>query len=119
MDTDQRAIADGQENASRWGLENVALRASSAIEALIDLFKEAESFETVVLDPPRGGCKEILRFLPEVAKERLIYVSCDPPTLARDLRLLREGGFEIEEIRAFDMFPQTFHLESVTFLRRK
>ena len=119
VDTDRRAIADGQENASRWGLENVLLRASSAIEALIDLFKEAEGYEAVVLDPPRGGCKEILRFLPEVAQERLIYVSCDPPTLARDLRILREGGFEIEEIRAFDMFPQTFHLESVTILRRK
>jgi len=118
VDTDHRAIADGQENAANWGLKGVTLRVSSAIEALIDLFKEAETYPVVVLDPPRGGCKEILRFLPDVASERLIYVSCDPPTLARDLRLLREAGFVIEEIKAFDMFPQTFHLESATLLRR-
>ncbi len=118
VDTDQRAIADGVENANLWGLKNVSFRVSAAIEALIDLFKEAETFETVVLDPPRGGCKEILRFLPDVVSHRLIYVSCDPPTLARDLRILSEN-FEIEEIKAFDMFPQTFHLESATFLRKK
>ena len=119
VDTDHRAISDGRENALNWGLNGVELRVSSAIEALIDLFKEAESFPVVILDPPRGGCKEILRFLPDVACDRLIYVSCDPPSLARDLRLLREKGFLIEEIMAFDMFPQTFHLESATLLRRK
>ncbi len=118
VDTDHRAIADGQENSMIWGLTGVSLRVSSAIEALIDLFKETETYPIVVLDPPRGGCKEILRFLPEVANEKIIYVSCDPPTLARDLRILQEKGFVIEEIKAFDMFPQTFHLESVSILRR-
>ena len=119
VDTDHRAIADGVDNKNLWGLKQVSLRVSSAIEALIDLFKAAETYPLVVLDPPRGGCKEILRFLPDIAVDRLIYVSCDPPTLARDLRILRENGFEIEEIKAFDMFPQTFHLESATILYRK
>ncbi|WP_022852690.1 23S rRNA (uracil(1939)-C(5))-methyltransferase RlmD [Thermodesulfatator atlanticus] len=119
VDTDFRAIQDGKENAEIWGLSSVSFRVSSAIEALIDLFKEARTFPTVILDPPRGGCKEILRFLPDIAIDKLIYVSCDPPTLARDLRILIDLGFEVVSVKAFDMFPQTYHLESVSFLKRK
>ncbi|NPB09904.1 MAG: class I SAM-dependent RNA methyltransferase, partial [Thermodesulfobacteria bacterium] len=119
VDTDHRAIGDARYNLKAWGLKNLRVEVMSALEALMELFKNAETFPVVLLDPPRGGCKELIRFLPDIATDRLVYVSCDPPTLARDLRLLRERGFEIESIRAFDMFPQTYHLESATLLVRK
>ncbi|AEH44549.1 RNA methyltransferase, TrmA family [Thermodesulfatator indicus DSM 15286] len=118
VDTDHRAIADAQENASLWGLSQVTFEVYSAIEALINYFKEARSFPLALLDPPRGGCKEILRFLPDVVSEKLVYISCDPPTLARDLKILQKLGFKILSVKAFDMFPQTFHLESVTLLEK-
>ncbi|WP_157627885.1 23S rRNA (uracil(1939)-C(5))-methyltransferase RlmD [Thermodesulfatator autotrophicus] len=118
VDTDHRAISDARENADLWDLPEVRFEVSSAIEALINYLKEARFFPLVLLDPPRGGCKEILRFLPDVVLEKLVYISCDPPTLARDLKILQKFGFRIISIRAFDMFPQTFHLESVTLLEK-
>lgn len=90
----------------------------TATEALIETWKEAETYPLVLLDPPRGGCRELLRYLPEVARDRLIYISCDPPTLARDLKLLLDAGYRPEVLKGFDMFPQTYHLEVVALLRR-
>ena len=119
VDTDHRAVADARYNSKVWGLTRVSFEVLSALEALMELFKNAETYPLVILDPPRGGCKELTRFLPEVASDRLVYVSCDPPTLARDLKLLIQRGFKVETIRAFDMFPQTYHLESATILRRR
>jgi 23S rRNA (uracil1939-C5)-methyltransferase len=76
--------------------------------------------DLVVLDPPRAGLSpESLRRLVEIAAPRITYVSCEPPTLARDLRGLLEGGYEIAEIHLFDLFPQTFHMETVARLRRR
>ncbi len=118
VDTDHRAISDGQANANRWGLSNVRFEVLSAVEALLECLKMGEPYPVVLLDPPRGGCKELVRFLPDIAIDRLIYVSCDPPTLARDLKLLVRQGYEVKRIKAFDMFPQTFHLESATLLTR-
>ena len=118
VDTDHRAIEDGLKNVEHWGLSNVRLEVLSAVEALLECLKHGEPYPIVLLDPPRGGCKELVRFLPDIAIDRLIYVSCDPPTLARDLKLLIRQGYAVKRIKAFDMFPQTFHLESVTLLVR-
>lgn len=118
VDTDHRAIADGRENAAFWGLSHVRLEVLSAVEALLECLKLGEPYPVVILDPPRGGCKELVRFLPDIAIDRLVYVSCDPPTLARDLKLLRRQGYQVKRLKAFDMFPQTFHLESATLLVR-
>ncbi len=118
VDLDDRAIDDALENRRLWGLDNLQFERLSAAECLWKLTKEAERFDTVLLDPPRSGCKEVVRFLPEVAPEKIIYISCDPPTLARDLRLLQEVGYQVSHVKPFDMFPQTFHLETVTLLRR-
>ncbi|WP_456433251.1 23S rRNA (uracil(1939)-C(5))-methyltransferase RlmD [Thermosulfuriphilus sp.] len=119
VDLDDRAIADALDNRQLWGLERIRLERLSAAECLWQLTKETERFETVVLDPPRSGCKEVVRFLPDVAPEEIIYVSCDPPTLARDLKLLKEIGYIVDHVQPFDMFPQTFHLETVTVLKKK
>jgi 23S rRNA (uracil1939-C5)-methyltransferase len=72
-----------------------------------------------VVDPPRTGLgAEITTLLAEVAAPTLVYVSCDPATLARDLRALIATGYQIESITLADLFPQTFHLETVVELRR-
>jgi 23S rRNA (uracil1939-C5)-methyltransferase len=70
------------------------------------------------VDPPRAGLgPEITTLLAQVAAPALVYVSCDPATLARDLRDLMAGGYQIESITLADLFPQTFHLETVVHLR--
>jgi 23S rRNA (uracil1939-C5)-methyltransferase len=75
--------------------------------------------ELVVLDPPRTGAdKAVTRSLVELGAQRIRYVSCDPATLARDLAPLVAGGYRIEEAHLFDLFPQTFHIESVILLAR-
>lgn len=73
----------------------------------------------VVLDPARVGCERpALDALADIAPDRLVYVSCDPATLARDLAILRERGFTLQSVQPVDMFPQTYHVENVAVLRR-
>ncbi len=77
------------------------------------------SFPVVVVDPPRSGCgRELIAALPSLEPRRLVYVSCDPATLARDIVYLAEAGFELERMIAVDMFPQTAHVETVARFRR-
>jgi len=76
--------------------------------------------DRVVLDPPRAGLEPVaVRHLSRIAPARITYVSCDPPTLARDLAALVQGGYEVSAIHLFDLFPQTFHMETVVHLRRR
>jgi 23S rRNA (uracil1939-C5)-methyltransferase len=75
--------------------------------------------DVVVVDPPRVGCsREVLSELARLSPPRLIYVSCDPATLARDLHQLVETGYHLEAVQPVDMFPQTYHIESVSLLRK-
>jgi 23S rRNA (uracil1939-C5)-methyltransferase len=76
-------------------------------------------WDVVVLDPPRHGCSRgVLDLLASMRAKRLIYVSCDPSTLARDLSALANAGYRCTSLRPIDLFPQTFHLESVALLER-
>jgi len=120
VDTDLRAIEDGLYTAEKAGINGrFDLRNISAMEALYEAVKEGEEFDLVLLDPPRGGCKELMRLLPEVAKKYIIYISCDVPTLVRDLLILRRLNYELIKLSLFDMFPQTYHFETVALLERK
>ena len=76
-----------------------------------------ERFEVVVLDPPRVGCKTIVHQVTQLEPKRIIYVSCEPTTLARDLRLFLERGYRLEDLRLLDLFPQSYHMEVVALLR--
>ncbi|PMP64578.1 MAG: 23S rRNA (uracil(1939)-C(5))-methyltransferase RlmD [Caldimicrobium thiodismutans] len=120
VDTDIRAIEDGIYTAEKNELNGrLELRKMSALEALYEAFQEGKTFDLVLLDPPRGGCKELMRLLPEVASHKIIYISCDPPTLIRDILLLQKEGFELKELYLFDMFPRTYHFEVLSLLQRR
>jgi 23S rRNA (uracil1939-C5)-methyltransferase len=74
----------------------------------------------VILDPPRKGCtRELVQTVKEMSPRRVVYVSCDPATLARDLNRFEEEGYKTEEVTPCDMFPRTAHVESVALLCRK
>lgn len=84
---------------------------------LLNLGKDKPRFDYVVLDPPRGGMGEpAAKLLAEFAPPRITYVSCDPATLARDLKLLASAGYRVEALHLLDLFPQTFHIETVALL---
>lgn len=113
------AVQDGKSNAG--DTDNVEFVQLKTEEALIDL-TEICSLDTppqaVILDPPRVGCHPAaLESLLSLAPDRVAYVSCDPPSLARDLDILTRGGYSVSDVQPVDMFPQTYHVESVTTLR--
>jgi 23S rRNA (uracil1939-C5)-methyltransferase len=108
------AVEDGRLNAGF--LENVRFR-KGVVEQILPHLAPAPS--VVVLDPPRAGVgRATIRALIEGHPGRVAYCSCDPATLARDLRLLVDGGFELESVQLVDMFPQTPHIEALAMLRR-
>jgi 23S rRNA (uracil1939-C5)-methyltransferase len=91
-----------------------------AVEAILpELVKQIKPIDLVVLDPPRAGLNARARqALVDLAPQQIIYISCDPSTLARDLKYFSEAGYSLQSVHAFDMFPQTAHVETMTVLRR-
>ncbi len=95
-----------------------AVRAAT-VEFLRDAVVQRERPELVVMDPPRAGVgAEVCALLARVGAAEMVYVSCDPVTLSRDLKAMVDSGYRIKELHLVDMFPQTFHLETVAMLRR-
>lgn len=119
-----QAIEDAKENARRNGIENAAFFVGKAEEVLPRFYESGQSDmrhpDVIVVDPPRKGCDEAcLRTMLAMQPARIVYVSCDSATLARDLRILTDGGYELKRVRPVDMFPQTVHVESVVMLYKK
>lgn len=117
----EQAIHDARENAKRNNIENVQFYTGKAEEVLPRLYEEEGIYADVIcVDPPRKGCDEAcLATMIKMAPQRIVYVSCDSATLARDLKYLCENGYQLEKVRAVDMFPQTVSVECVTLLQRK
>ena len=126
-----QAIDDARENARINGIENVEFFVGKAEEVLPGWYQqyavsggdsagnEARA-DVVIVDPPRKGCDEaLLGTIVEMAPERVVYVSCDPATLARDLKYLCGQGYVLERVRAVDMFPETVHVETCVLLTHK
>lgn len=108
----RQAAEDGIANARRLGLDNVRFIIDDVRRAVARLAAAGERFDAVLLDPPRSGAAEIVEDLCRVRAARLVYVSCDPATLARDLKRL-SPQFRVEAIQPVDMFPHSYHVESV------
>ncbi|WP_243373954.1 23S rRNA (uracil(1939)-C(5))-methyltransferase RlmD [Geotalea sp. SG265] len=112
------SVLDGKKNAVHNGVENISFHCSDAAAAVRSLAAAKEIFEVIVLDPPRSGAAETVSAIRALQAEKIIYVSCDPATLARDLNILKNNGFHVRKSQGVDMFPQTYHLESVTLLTK-
>lgn len=113
----EKAVENAKANAVRNGMENARFIAGDAGTAVSIA---GHGFDVIIVDPPRKGCDiNTLEFLIKERPPRLIYVSCDSATLARDLRILADGGFEIKRITPVDMFPRTKHVETVALLSHK
>ena len=113
-----RAVEENP-NASAFAKENAAgLSVTTVTASDQNAVADADRYDTVLLDPPRTGAREVTTKLADTGPGRIVYVSCDPGTLARDVRTLVTGGYRLEALTAFDMFPQTPHVESLAVLTR-
>ena len=115
------AIENAKENAKLNGLENTEFFVGKAEEVLPREYKKNGVYaDVIVVDPPRKGCDEtLLETMIEMNPDRIVYVSCDSATLARDLRFLCDNGYELKKVCGVDQFPQTVHVETVCLLSRK
>ena len=111
------AIEDAKANAQLNDINNARFICGDASVAAEKLKEEGIKPDTVILDPPRKGCaEELLKTVAEINPQKIVYVSCDPATLARDCARLLALGYEVKEVTPVDMFPRTHHVESVALL---
>ncbi len=111
------AIEDARKNASLNGIANVEFAVGEAETVIPNWYKQGIIADTLVVDPPRKGCDEnLLKTIAAMKPKKVVYVSCNPATLARDLRYLEDNGYKTVEVQPVDMFPQTMHVESVAKL---
>ena len=116
-----QAIEDARENARLNGIDNAEFIVGKAENVLPEKYaSEGIHADVIVVDPPRKGCDEkCLETILQMRPQKIVYVSCDSATLARDLKILCEGGYELQRVRPVDMFPQTVHVETVVMLSHK
>lgn len=115
-----QAIENAGENAKRNDVENAEFYCSAAEDIVPDLIANGQRPDVVILDPPRKGSDEkTLSAIVSANPERIVYVSCNPATLARDAKFLTEKGYKLEKATAVDMFPHTTHVETVALLTRE
>ena len=113
------AVEDARETAARNGVSNIRFLCADAAEAAADFAARGMKPDVLFVDPPRKGLEEsVIDSVAAMEPERVVYVSCDPATLARDLRRFGEKGYDAEKAAAVDMFPRTRHIESVVKLTR-
>ena len=111
------AIADAKRNAELNGIENATFLVGKSEEIVPAWYAEGKKFDVLVVDPPRKGCDvQLLETILTYKPERVVYVSCNPATLARDLKTLYEGGYNVEEVQPVDMFGHSTHIENVAKL---
>ena len=115
-----QAVEDAKDNAKRNGIENAEFFCGDAGSAALELEKQGIIPDVVVVDPPRKGLNaDTIEALSKMAPRRIVYVSCDPATLARDVALLKQEGYTVQNAMAADLFPRCAHVESIVCLNRK
>jgi 23S rRNA (uracil1939-C5)-methyltransferase len=120
IEVNPEAVSDAKRNAKLNNRRNCRFEAGDARELLQDLAEDEERFDLVVLNPPRKGCdRDVLELVAALAPRRIVYVSCSPQTLARDMDILNGLGYDCRDVQPVDMFPQTPHVENVALLELK
>lgn len=113
------AVENARKNAAANGFDNAEFICADAAEAAARLAEDGLRPDVILLDPPRKGCDaETLSACVKMAPKRIVMISCDPATAARDCKRLSESGYKVEKVRAFDLFPRTRHIECVIKLTR-
>ena len=113
------AVEDAQANARRNGVENAEFLCADAGQAAQALARRGLRPDVICVDPPRKGISpEVVEAIVQMAPQRVVYVSCDPATLGRDVKRLREGGYLLQQAEAVDLFPRTGHVETVCLLSK-
>ena len=113
------AIRDAKENAARNGISNAEFFCADAGEAAAKFVRDGIKPDVIVIDPPRKGVSEdVIAAMAQMAPARIVYVSCDPATLARDVARLREKGYAAKKAHCFDLFPRCAHVETVVLLSK-
>lgn len=106
-------IKRAQDNADKNGIKNTSFYTANLMEEVADAEWTKQKYNKVLIDPPRLGAKEILHYLPKWGAEQVLYISCNPSTLARDAAILVELGYTMKKAGVMDMFPHTSHVESI------
>ncbi len=115
-----QAVEDARENAKRNGIENAQFFCGDAGQAALELERQGIQADVVVVDPPRKGLNaDTIEALSRFAPRRIVYVSCDPATLARDVALLKEKGYRLQNAMAADLFPRCSHVETIVCLTKQ
>lgn len=115
----EQAVFDAKENAEINEIRNVEFIQGEAEVIVPEMYKEGKKADVVFVDPPRKGCDEkLLETIKEMKAQKVVYISCNPATLARDLKYLTDNGYEIKKVQPVDMFPQTSHVENVALLEK-
>jgi 23S rRNA (uracil1939-C5)-methyltransferase len=114
------AVKDARENARLNNAENIEFYRDDAGKFMVKAAQAGTPFDVVIMDPPRAGASlEFLRSLVFLAPEKIVYISCNPETQARDLSFLTRKGYKVKKIQPVDMFPHTEHVETVVLLSRR
>ena len=113
------AILDAQKNARDNNVRNAEFIVGDATEVMPRLYKQGVRADVVVVDPPRAGCTEtVLKTFANMQPDRIVYVSCNPASLARDLAVLEQLGYKAKKVQPVDMFPMTSHVETVALIEK-
>lgn len=118
VEGDPRSVENGRSNSRLNKIENIRWLLSDVPGAARRLGQKGEKFSRIILNPPRSGAKGLEKDLALLGAEKILYVSCNPATLARDLAALTARGYKLHRVQPFDLFPQTYHVEVLAEMRR-
>jgi len=120
IEADERMVERGYENAKHNQATNINFYSANLEQDLSKHDWANQTYDKILLDPPRSGAEEIIKHFPNLSAKQIVYISCNPATLARDAgELVHAQGYELEKAGVMDMFPHTSHTESIALFRKK